>query len=207
MSIMTILRKGALAVGLWDALRGMFAKKTPPEPAAEKKKAEPPEEPALWQSDMILRRTGDGKHVSYPGCTVATGRAEWVSRQTDEAGQPLSVRVPKPKTVVLPAGAFVAAGRAYTSVKQLDPTRYGDGTWSRDKYGRRVLCLWERFPCFDSSDLLYEKRFFRWFYLYENGVLTRVQHTDERPIVTVTEDVLDIEDDAWEKIRQLGCFQ
>ena len=163
--------------------------------------------PVPWRGDMVLRSVGPGKPAEYPGYTCATVRVRWESRQTDESGAPLAVREPHPKTFPLPAAAFTAAGRAYTSVKQLDPDRYRDGTWSRDIYGRQVLCVWERFPCFYSSDYLYEKRFFRWFFFWENGHLIRVQHTDERPIVTVTVDVRDIEDQCWQIMQQQGCFQ
>ena len=165
------------------------------------------EKPIPWRSDMVLRRVGDGKPVSYPGYSCATVRVRWESRELDDDGRPVSVREKKEKTFVLPAKGFMAAGRLYGSVKQLDPDRYGDGTWSRDVYGRQVLCVWERFPCFDSSDLLYEKRFFRWFFLWENGKLIRVQHTDERPTVTVTENVTNIETRCWQIMQQQGCFQ
>lgn len=163
--------------------------------------------PVPWRSDMVLRQVGEGKAADYPGYSSGTVRVRWESRQLDENGAPLSVREPKPRTLVLPAALFTVAGRPYTSVRQLDPERYGDGTWSRDKYGRQVLCVWERFPCFDSADLLYEHRFFRWFFLYENGVFIRVQHTDERPVVTVTLDVRDIETRCWEIMRQQKCFE
>ena len=74
-------------------------------------------------------------------------------------------------------------------------------------YGRTVLALRERFPCFDSSDLLYEHRYFRWFYLFQDGKLTCVYHTDESHTVTVTEDVLDIEDQCWREMQELDCFR
>ena len=163
--------------------------------------------PVPWRSDMVLRQAGKGKSVSYPGCSCATVRVRWESRQLDDDGQPVSVREPREKTFVLPAKGFVVAGQAYTSVKQLDPDRYKDGTWSRDIHGRQVLCVWERFPCFDSSDYLYDHRCFRWFFFWENGRLIRLQHTDERPIVTVTTDVRDIEDRCWQIMQQQGCFQ
>lgn len=31
----------------------------------------------------------------------------------------------------------------------------------RDKYGNYVVCKWEPYPCFDSSDRMYENRFYR----------------------------------------------
>ena len=186
---------------LWDTL---FGGKTPPE---SKDTKAPGEKPVPWRCDMVLRQVGSGKTADYPGYRSATVRTRWESRERDDSGLPAAVRETKEKTRVLPAKGFVVAGKLYASVKQLDPDRYGDGTWSRDIYGRQVLCVWERFPCFDSSDLLYENRFFRWFFLWEDGKLIRVQHTDERPTVTVTEDVTDIEDRCWQIMQQQGCFQ
>lgn len=165
------------------------------------------EKPVPWQSDMVLRQVGKGRTAEYPGYSCATVRVRWESRQLDDSGQPVSVREIRERTFTLPAKGFMVAGRPYASVKQLDPDRYGDGTWSRDIYGRQVLCFWERFPCFDSSDLLYEDRFYRWFFFFEGGKFIRLQHTDGRPIVTVTENVSDIESGFWEQMQRLGVFQ
>ena len=67
--------------------------------------------------------------------------------------------------------------------------------------------LTERFPCFDSADYLHEDRYFRWYFLCRRGKLTLVYHTDRTPLVAVTEDVRDLEDDCWKRMRELGCFE
>jgi hypothetical protein len=38
--------------------------------------------------------------------------------------------------------------------------KYGFDVY-RDKYGNYVLCKYESYPCFDSSDRMYENRFYR----------------------------------------------
>ena len=200
---------------MWKLFKKLSGKKPPEQP--DKTPPEPPEQPdetppampmpPSWTSDMVLEPVGAGEQARYPGYYCATTRIRWVSREKDENGQPLSVREPQPKTFVLPLAAFVAAGRPYASLKQMAVQFDSTNTWCRDKYGRRVLPLAERFPCFDSSDYLYEDRYYRWFFLWENGKLIRVQHTDHIPTVTVTEDVADIENKWWDKIRPLDCFR
>lgn len=181
-------------------------KKHPSKTAPEK-----PEAPGRsWQGDMIPRETGPGRPIkrsgggAYHSCSAV--RLEWVSRETDAEGRPLRVRTPKGLTVTVPEAGFIAAGRLYASRAMLTSLEVKDSPWAKDVYGRDVLVLKERFPCFDSSDFLYEKRYFRWYFLCVNGKLTCVYHTDDTPVVTVTEDVLEIESDCWRQIRDLGCF-
>ena len=101
-----------------------------------------------------------------------------------------------------------AAGREYTDVSQLTARREDEhGPWATDRYGRYVLAVSERFPCFDSADYLYENRYFRWFLLCLDGKFICVYHTDETDTVTVTEDVLDLEEPCWKKINSLKCFE
>ena len=158
-----------------------------------------------WAGDMVPRPLGPGEAADYPRYRCGTERIEWVSRALDGDGEPMATRTPEPKTHVFPlAPGFVAAGRLYAGLGMLAARQ--DGVWGRDIYGRQVLCLRERFPCFDSADLLYEKRYFRWFFLYENGKLTRVFHTDETATVTVTEDVRDVENGCWAQMQREGVF-
>lgn len=193
-----------------DALRKLFGKKPPePESGPEPEKAPEPYRPPAWRSDMIPQAEGPGEKVTYPGFSGGTTRIRWVSRETDESSQPVAVRIPEPTTRSAPLSDFRAAGRTYTAPRDMTREWFTeDGVdWCYDIYGRRVLCLKEKFPCFDSSDFLYEKRYFRWFFLYENGKLTRVQHTDERGVVTVTEDVRDVENRWLQELQKLDCFK
>lgn len=192
---------------MWKLLDRLFGRRAPevPDPVLEKAPEKTPA-PALWESDMALRSVGPGERADYPRCSYGTVRVRWVSRQTGEDGEPVSIREPQPETSEQPADDFVAAGRHYAELKLIQEKDAG-GSWYLDMYGRRVLCVLERFPCFDESDYLYENRYYRWYFLFENGRLTRVQHTDGTPTVTVTEDVSDLERRCWEAIRELECFR
>ncbi len=204
-----------------DALRRFFGRKhAGPEPKDEPLrplKIELPEreyvpnmpEPLPWVSDMVMEDLGPGEKADYPGWSCGTVRFRWVSREKDERGQPVSVREPEPVTRTMPMGEFMAADRQYAAPRKLAVQWFDrDGLqWCADIFGRRVLYGAERFPCFDSSDYLYEDRYYRWFFLFEDGRLTRVQYTDGQDAVTVTEDVRDIENRWWKTLQGLACFR
>lgn len=195
-------------------LGDQFSKKEPHTPSAQPASAEKPSAPSRirWEGDMIPRKVGYGKRIERSGgggfSYSPSVRLEWVSRQTDAEGKPLRVRVPEGISVTAQKECFMAAGKQYTSLSQLTAQQESkDSPWFKDVYGRDVLELKERFPCFDSYDLLNEERYFRWYFLCQDGRLICVYHTDDSPDVTVTEDVLDVEDLRWEKMEKLGCFK
>ena len=163
-----------------------------------------------WAGDMVPRKTGPGKRIERSGgggfSSNITARLEWVSREKDAKGSPLQTRKPKGIRLFFPAMCFLAAGLPYFGLSMLAAHQEKDNPWARDLYGRNVLVLTERFPCFDSADYRNEDRYFRWYLLYHNGKFTCVYHTDGTPIVTVTEDVRDLEDDLWRQIQELECF-
>ena len=206
-----------------DALRRLFGRKhAGPEPKDEPLrplKIDPPArdrdyvppmpEPLPWVSDMVMEAVGPGERADYPGYSCGTTRIRWVSREKDEHGQPVSVREPEPVTRVMPMGDFMAADRQYAAPRKLAVKWFDrDGlSWCGDVFGRRVLYDAESFPCFDSSDYLYEDRYYRWFFLFEDGRLTRVQYTDGQDTVAVTEDVLDLENRWFKTLRGIKCFR
>lgn len=100
---------------------------------------------------------------------------------------------------------FFAAGKHYDSVSQLCLEEDLDTRRARDIHGREVLYLKERFPCFDSYDLLYENRYYRWFFIRQDNSLTRVYQIDGRDRVYVTEDVRNLENKCWEQMKKL-CY-
>ena len=182
-----------------------------PAPEEETEPAPAPEPPkGHWQTDMIPREVGPGEAVEHKGGggyrSGGSVRLEWISRETDAEGRPLRVRVPESHTVTMPKDDFVAAGMRYKDIRQLISRRDGSSDWPADIYGREVLMMAERFPCFDSSDYLYEDRCFRWFYLCLDGKLTCVYYTDTADTVTVTEDLQDLDKKCWEHMQKLGCF-
>lgn len=99
-------------------------------------------------------------------------------------------------------GFFTAGGRVYTSVSQLCAKKLDEqGHVCRDVYGREVFAEWERFPCFDSYDYLYEHRYYRWFYIRNKDTLTCVYYEDEQKKITVTEDVNKLPRRCWEAME------
>jgi len=115
-----------------------------------------------------------------------------------------SVRKPEEsKRTLLYPGVFWAAGRPYTSIKQLCAQKLDEqGHVCRDIYGREVFAEWERFPCFDSYDYLYENRYYRWFYIRSGDRLTCVYYADERKQIEITEDVKKLPERCWKAIRE-----
>lgn len=93
---------------------------------------------------------------------------------------------------------FTAAGKLYLTIAQLkvkneaevDGGLYRGHTVPlyRDLYGRQVLHLRERFPCFDVYDRLNEDRYYHWYAIrHENGI-TLVYTQDDKPGAQVHED-------------------
>ena len=119
---------------------------------------------------------------------------KWVS--------PAGERIPSPKKTTFPLlSGFTAGGKYYLRLRQLIPS--GQSTQlQQDVYGREILCLKERFPCFDSYDFLHENRYYRWYFLREGGRLTMVYYRDEGKTVEVTEDVDRISHWQWEELRK-----
>lgn len=138
--------------------------------------------------DHELRRD-DGKQI------------EWVAPDG-------TVRIPEEGKKDFPyPGDFVAAGKAYASWEQLCVEKEENGCVCKDIYGRKVFYMAERFPCFDSYDYAYEKRYYRWFFLKQNGRLTRVYYADERNQIQVTEDVRNLENKCREQMQNLGWLK
>lgn len=115
-----------------------------------------------------------------------------------------SIRKPEEvkKTFLYP-GVFWAGGRPYTSIHQLCAEKLDEeGHVCRDVYGREVFAEWERFPCFDSYDYLYEDRYYRWFYIRSDDQLTCVYYADQRRNIEVTDDVKKLPERCWKAIEE-----
>ena len=105
-------------------------------------------------------------------------------------------------------GVFTAGGRPYTSVSQLCAKKLDEqGYVCLDIHGREVFAQWERFPCFDSYDYLYEHRYYRWFYIRSGDKLTCVYYEDERKEIVVTEDVKKLPRRCWEAMVEANWQQ
>ena len=115
-----------------------------------------------------------------------------------------SIRRPEETKQTLPyPAAFHAGGKVYNSIEQLRVEKLDeDGHICRDIYGREVFAQWERFPCFDSYDYLYENRYYRWFYIRSGDQLTCVYYADQRDRIEITEDVAKLPQRCWEAMAE-----
>ena len=184
---------------------GFFKGKQQPKPAPK-----PPEIPVVppeqWppeaEQDCVLRKGTGGRAVDYDLLSSGGTALEWVLRS-----DPGAVRVPEEKTEVYPEGKpFTAAGRQYLTTSELRAARKDEPsrTWYLDRYGRKVFYVIERYPCFDSYDLIHENRYHRWYFLCEDGALTRIYKADDKPKIYVTEDVAVVENLCWEEMEKYG---
>ena len=156
---------------------------------------------------MTIRNVGNGKPVERRNYYANTTRLEWVSIEKDENDEPLVRRAPRPKTMLyFSLLGFFAAGRYYTSWRQLIAEHDMGYEHCRDKYGREVVYAWEHFPCFDSYDYANEDRSRHWFLLRKGDRLTYIQAVDGAFFVHVTEDVQDIRYSCWSKLKDSGLM-
>lgn len=121
---------------------------------------------------------------------------QWLDPDTGEIA-----RRPQPEKKITPRVDFTAGGKSYFGTKALlheclDKER---GIY-RDIYGCTVVEAWERYPCFDSYDYAYEKRYFHWLYLRNGNQLTCVHFGDDYQVVEVTDDAAEITGTAWNQM-------
>ncbi len=134
---------------------------------------------------------------------------DWISLEKDAEGQPAVCRVPEPQKHTFSAQpGFVTAGLPYPAAKALTavPVDRENGLF-RDMYGRKVLLVKERFPCFDSSDFLYENRYYRWAYFVSKEMLICVYWEDQGRRTEVTEDVRVVPELSWEAMTKAGLIR
>jgi len=181
-----------------DFQESMLPKEKLADEAREKRTEEP--------MDMVLRRVDRGATVHYELNNCFTEKVQWVSLETDQNGNPVKVRTPEEVTTIRSRkDRLTVAGKTYPSFQSF--LKKQDGDWGEDLYGRKVFCVEELFPCFDSYDYLYENRYFRWYFIRKGNSLSRVFATDERDRVYVTEDVENVDSQAWEQMCRTGFCQ
>lgn len=155
---------------------------------------------------MGLRHMPGGRPVRYPGATYAAERLRWVYRRRSRDRR-CTLRIPEERTIAYPADSnFCVNGLDYDSLAQLTASSDGVPGLYRDVYGRRVVAIFERFDCFDVFDLMYEDRFYNWYFLRFGDSLARVYYADEGDFLYVTEDVENLEYSCCERLEQLGMF-
>ncbi len=84
---------------------------------------------------------------------------------------------------------FTAAGKPYHSAAQLEWKSTDHRYICLDVYGRPVACFFERFPCFDSFDYLYEDRYYRWYLIPCGENWTVVSTEDDSDEICVRENL------------------
>jgi len=92
-----------------------------------------------------------------------------------------SVKMGSPECV-----SFCAAGRNYNGIGELTAEKMEETVY-KDRYGRMVLYTKERFPCFDSYDYLYEKRYFHTYLVRNEQYWTLIKAQDESDRISVRE--------------------
>lgn len=129
---------------------------------------------------------------------------QWVSVERDENGEPLRLRRPAPHTEYYKrSGGFKAAGRPYPGLLALQTLPTVPGKVWLDLYGRRVLVMKERYPCFDGYDCLHEDRYYHYCYLVSGDALTLVRYGDDADEILVTEDVDSTRRSWWPELKRL----
>lgn len=135
-----------------------------------------------------------------------SGRVKWISIETDAEGNAVAERVPEEvETTCDRDESFTVAGKSYTDFRHFLQSE--EGAWGRDVYDREVLCVKERFPCFDSADFLYESRYYRWYYIRKGNSLSEVYAADDSNKIMVTEDVLFVNGTSWSAMQKNGFCQ
>ncbi len=150
-------------------------------------------------SEYILRLVGAGNSIDRSHTFRGSYAIEWFNEKTKK------IRHPSESTTEYSIQKRLqAAGKTYLNIQSLCIAADKCREFCRDIYGREVLYIRERFPCFDSYDYLHEDRYYHWFFIIAEGRLTRVYYEDETEVVYVTEDVECLEYDCKEQLVKWG---
>ena len=152
-----------------------------------------------WPATLQLKECGSGKKLDYPRYSCPSVKIVWENAETGE------VRTPENRTVQSASGSFFqVGGRKYASLKDLKHQKLENNRY-RDVYGLEWLNVYERYPCFDSEDYLYEKRYYEWYLLQDGNRISRVFDNGGGKQF-VTDDVGEIEEHCLDTIRSSGYF-
>ena len=93
--------------------------------------------------------------------------------------------------------SFTAAGKTYLFEGQLKMLRiHPTEPIYRDFFGRRVLLIHERYPCFDEFDRMYENRYFHHYYIETDEGFVQVVTADDQDEIRVLK-TISREDFIW----------
>lgn len=98
-------------------------------------------------------------------------------------------------------------GKVYQSVQDFKSRKDRKEHIYWDIYNRKVMEVYERFPCFDSYDYANEDRYYRWFYLVSGNKMWCIYQADGRKTVLVTEDVAEIDAMVWRNMKRFHLVE
>ena len=160
--------------------------------------------PAEVPQQHIFKQGKEQKKLDYGLLLTSAPAVQWYRADAPDAPP----RIPKERTTVYHRGLpFPAAGRLYRNLSQLTVMRKPGppSPWYLDRYGRKVFHVWEGVPKFDSYDSS-DHRGYQWYFLCENGVLTRIFSSGDSKIL-VTEDVAFLEWNCWRDMERCGYLE
>lgn len=159
-----------------------------------------------WDGEMTLQAVGWTDMVKYNTLSYSAVGVQWISQETEEDGSTRRTRQPQEHTTCYTGFPIQAAGKTYRDLRQLTCGKKGHYRLYRDVHDRLVFQMVKPFPCFDEFDAMCETRMYRWYFLRENGRLTRIFTADDSDEIYVTEDVARLESFVWEHMKQWGYF-
>jgi len=82
-----------------------------------------------------------------------------------------------------------------------------------DIYGRTIIHLRKRYPCFDVYDQMYENRYYHWFFIKYEGGLALVYYDDGWDEFEITDDYINDEKsfhvtpDVYDQLEASGLME
>lgn len=136
----------------------------------------------IWDYRQGCFNTGSFAGVSETGDAgtriAGVGLSMWMQEKPVAEQSTLKGTIGAEKMYVAKTGRpFRFAGQIYQNFQQVCVQKM-DGTFS-DVYGRIGTWQEQRFLIFDSADALHENRYWRYFYMYDKGVLHLIVFADE----------------------------
>ena len=157
----------------------------------------------FWQHPSIrLRKRPKTQFVQEDRC------GEWAETEANLNDPNPILRIPMPRVYTYESEkGFYVDGKVYQSVQDFKSRKDRKEHIYWDIYNRKVMEVYERFPCFDSYDYANEDRYYRWFYLVSGNKMWCIYQADGRKTVLVTEDVAEIDAMVWRNMKRFHLVE
>ena len=133
---------------------------------------------------------------------------EWAETEANLNDPNPILRIPMPRVYTYESEkGFYVDGKVYQSVQDFKSRKDRKEHIYWDIYNRKVMEVYERFPCFDSYDYANEDRYYRWFYLVSGNKMWCIYQADGRKTVLVTEDVAEIDAMVWRNMKRFHLVE